>query len=116
MKPSASLLLSGCLAIVPGGPAMAEGDVPSVGIQSEKLCTERPPSLFNLRAEAAGLTPPLHFLWDLGNGMQRSGPEVLEQAYEFGRYDVVLAVRDAAGRVKKASMALDVEAQGCGGI
>jgi len=116
VKASAFLLLSGCLAVLPEEPAAAQQPAQSVTIQSERLCTERPPSLINLRGEATGLTPPLRFLWNLGDGTERSGPEVLEQAYEFGRYNVVLAVIDAAGRVGKASIALDVEAQGCGGM
>ena len=116
MKASALTLLFGGLALLPGQPAAAQQPTPSVTIQSEKLCTERPPSLVNLRGEATGLTPPLRFIWNLGDGTERSGPEVLEQAFEFGRYNVILAVVDATGRVGKASMALDVEAQGCGGM
>lgn len=108
--------MSGCLAVLSEGPAAAQQPAPSVGILSEQLCTERPPLVFVLRAEAAGLTPPLRFRWDLGDGNVWEGPEVPEHAYEFGRYDVVLAVVDAAGRVKKASMALDAEAKGCGGM
>ncbi|MDP2809243.1 MAG: PKD domain-containing protein [Rhodocyclaceae bacterium] len=112
MKRIELLLSIGCLAGLPVHAATAQ----QVNIQSEKLCTERPPSIFVLRAESTGLTPPLHFLWDLGDGGQWNGREVPERAYEFGRYNVVLAVSDAAGRVRKASIALDVEAMGCGGI
>ena len=110
------MLSIGCLAGVPVLAATAQQAIPTVSIQSEKLCTERPPSLFVLRADATGLTPPLSFRWDLGDGKEWNGPEVPEHAYEFGRYNVVLAVTDAGGRVRKASMALNVEAMGCGGI
>lgn len=111
MKRILPLFLFGCLAGLPLQAATAQ----SVGIQSERLCTERPPALFTLRGEAEGLTPPLRYQWDLGNGELREGPEVAEQPYEFGRYNVVLAVSDAVGRVKKASLALYVEG-GCGGM
>ena len=116
MKASACLLLFGCLAILPEGRAAAQQPAPSVGIVSEQLCTERPPLVFALRAQAMGLTQPLRFHWDLGDGKEWDGPEVPEHAYEFGRYNVVLAVTDAAGRVKKASMALHADAKGCGGM
>lgn len=114
MKRIAPLYLIGCLAGLPVQAATAQ-QAPTVGIESEQLCTERPPSLFTLRAEAAGLTPPLRFVWDLGDGRVGEGAEVAELPYEFGRYNVVLAVSDAAGRVKKASLALEV-AGGCGGM
>jgi hypothetical protein len=116
MKRLVPLLLSGCLAGLPVQAATAQQGAPSVGILSEQLCTERPPLVFVLRGEATGLTPPLRFHWDLGDGQQWVGPEVPEHAYEFGRYNVVLAVIDAAGRVKKASMALEAAAKGCGGM
>jgi hypothetical protein len=52
----------------------------------------------------------------LGDGKEWDGADVPEHAYEFGRYNVVLAVSDADGRVKKASLALNAEAKGCGGM
>lgn len=97
-------------------PAMAQEGAPAVSIESEKLCTERPPSIFVFRSRASGMAPPLRFHWDLGDGRHWEEADVPEHAYDFGRYNVVLSVRDAAGQVKKASLALDVEAQGCGGI
>lgn len=111
MKRIVPLLLSGCLAGLPAQAATAQ----SVGILSERLCTERPPALFTLRGEAEGLTPPLRFVWDLGDGRAQEGQELAEIPYELGRYNVVLAVSDAAGRIKKASFALMVEG-GCGGM
>lgn len=91
-------------------------DAPSVRILVEDLCTGRPPKIVALRAETAGLTPPLRFLWNLGNGKEWDGPETPEQEYEVGRYDVILTVTDAAGHVGKASVAIDSESHGCGGI
>ena len=116
MKRILPLLICGCLAILPARAATAQKAAPSVGILSEQLCTERPPSLFVLRAEASGLVPPFRFQWDLGDGKAWEGPEVPEHPYEFGRYDVVLAVTDAGGQVRTASIALNVEAKGCGGM
>jgi hypothetical protein len=112
-KPRLSFVLSAGLA---GLPVAAQEAAPSVGILAEKLCTQRPPSLFAMRAEAEGLTPPLLFRWDLGDGTQWEGQEVPEHAFEFGRYNVILAVSDAAGHKKTASKSIDVEAAGCGGI
>lgn len=116
MKRIALLLSIDCMAGLPVQAATAQQATPSVSIKSEKLCTERPPSLFILRADAAGMTPPLRFDWDLGDGGQWNGREVPERAYEFGRYNVILAVSDATGQVRRASIALDVEAAGCGGM
>lgn len=116
MKSMSLLLLYACLAILPARAATAQQAVPTVEIRSEQLCTERPPSLFVLRAEASGLVLPLRFAWDLGDGKAWEGQEVPEHPYEFGRYDVVLAVTDAGGKIRTASMALHVEAKGCGGM
>jgi hypothetical protein len=116
MKRILPMFLCGCLTCLSGQAATAQQTAPSVGILSEQLCTERPPLLFALRAEVAGLTPPLRFYWDLGDGKEWDGADVPEHAYEFGRYNVVLAVSDADGRVKKASLALNAEAKGCGGM
>lgn len=113
MKALRCLVFCGCVAVLP---VAAQDAAPAVGIVAEKLCTQRPPSLFAMRADAVGLTPPLSFRWDLGDGTRWEGEEVPEHPYEFGRYNVVLAVSDAAGRRKTASKAIDVEAAGCGGI
>lgn len=94
--------------------AMVE-EAPSVRILVDDLCTERPPKIVALRAETAGLTPPLRFHWSLGNGKEWDGPEVPEQEYEVGRYDVILTVSDAAGHIRKASVAIESESRGCGG-
>lgn len=111
----AALLLSAGLADADGPPAAMDEAAPSVSIVAEDLCADRPLKIVALRAEAAGLTQPLRFHWSLGNGKEWDGREVPEQEYEVGRYDVVLAVSDAAGRVKKASMAIESESHGCGG-
>ncbi len=111
-----ALLLSGCTAGMLGRPGATHDTGPSVGILVEDLCTGRPPKIVALRAETAGLVPPLRFHWDLGNGKEWDGPETPEQEYEVGRYDVILTVTDAAGHVRKASVAIDSESHGCGGI
>lgn len=109
-----SLLIAGCLA---GGfgplVALAE-ESPSVAIVAESLCTPRPVKIVALYANATGLTPPLSYQWSLGNGKEWNGSEVPEQEYEVGRYDVLLAVKDGTGRVKKASVAIEAESHGCG--
>lgn len=81
----------------------------------EDLCTDRPLKIVTLRAETSGLAPPLRFHWNLGNGKEWNGPEVPEQEYEVGRYDVILTVSDAARKVRKASVAIESEPHGCGG-
>jgi len=86
-----------------------------VRIIVDDLCTERPLKIVMLRAETSGLTPPLRFRWNLGNGKEWNGQEVPEQEYEVGRYDVILTVSDAAGHVRKASVAIESESHGCGG-
>lgn len=67
----------------------------------------------SLRAVTLGLEPPLNHHWTLGNGKQWLGPEPWPQTYEAGRYDVMLTVTDAKGRVKRASMAIDAKSTGC---
>ena len=111
-RPQCFILCCGLMGLT----VAAQGTGPSVEIQAEKLCTQRPPSVFTMRADAIGLIPPLRFWWDLGDGTQWEEQEVAEHPYEFGRYNIVLAVSDAAGRRKTASKAIDVEAAGCGGI
>ncbi len=116
MKPiTANLLMAACLA---GGwfwplASLAEAS-PSVAIEAENLCIDRPVRIVALRARATGLTPPLSYHWDLGNGKEWNEPEVPEQEYEAGRYDVILAVKDGAGGVRKASVAIEAESHGCG--
>lgn len=108
-----SVLMVGCLT---GGfcPLAAADDGPSVAIIAENLCTPRAVKIVSLYADATGLTPPLSYQWTLGNGREWNGQEVPEQEYEVGRYDVLLAVKDSAGRVRKASMAIEAESHGCG--
>ncbi|MCX7168548.1 MAG: hypothetical protein NTV11_20065 [Rhodocyclales bacterium] len=112
----ASVLMGGCLAgsFLPLA-ALAE-DGPSVAIVAESLCTNRSVKIIALYADVTAMTPPLSYHWKLGNGEEWNGPEVPEQEYEVGRYDVLLAVKDGAGRVKKASVAIEAESQGCGVI
>lgn len=83
-------------------------------IVAEAVHTGPPPKIVAFRAITTGLTPPLQFHWNLGNGKEWDRPFVPEQAYVPGRYDVVLTVSDAAGHVKKASMTIDTESHGCG--
>lgn len=105
------MFLCGCMAF---GSSAATAEKPSVSIVAEAVHTGRPPKIVTFRAQTAGLTPPLQFHWNLGNGKQWDRQFVPEQAYEPGRYDVVLTVSDAATHVLKASMAIDTESHGCG--
>lgn len=107
----AGLLLCACAA---SGASAAIEEAPSARIVADAVHTGRPPRIVAFRAATTGLTPPLRFHWNLGNGKEWDRPFVPEQAYEPGRYDVVLTVSDAAGHVKKASMAIDTESHGCG--
>lgn len=91
-------------------------EAPFLNVFTDRLCTLRPPPIFSFRAEAVGLTPPLKFHWDLGNEQSWEGPDVPEQAYDFGRYNVILTVTDASGRIRRASLTIDANAPGCGGI
>jgi len=109
-----SVLMAACVAsgLCPLA-ALAE-DGPSVVIGADNLCTDRSVKIVALYATAVGLTPPLSYHWSLGNGKEWNGSEVPEQEYEVGRYDVLLAVKDGTGRVKKASVAIEAESHGCG--
>lgn len=108
------LLVFGCISAVSGMPvAHAEGG-PSVVIGADNLCTDRSVKIVALYATATGLMPPLSYHWSLGNGKEWNGSEVPEQEYEVGRYDVLLAVKDDTGRVRKASVAIEAESHGCG--
>lgn len=69
--------------------------------------------VLRLRAQTEGLRPPLKFHWYLGNGHEWNGPEPPAQTYIIGRYDVILSVTDGIGVVRKASMKIDAESQGC---
>ncbi|MCX7148234.1 MAG: PKD domain-containing protein [Rhodocyclales bacterium] len=111
---AASVLIGGYLAGWLWPLAAPAEDGPSAAIGAENLCTNRAVKIVSLYAKTAGLTPPLSYHWNLGNGKEWSEAEVPEQEYDVGRYDVVLAVKDGAGRVRKASMAIDSESQGCG--
>jgi len=111
----AALLLSGCTAGRSGRSGATHDTAPSVSIVAENLCTDRPLKVVALHAETAGLVPPLRFHWNLGNSKEWNGPEVPEQEYEVGRYDVILTVSDGAGHVRKASVAIESESHGCGG-
>lgn len=110
----ASLVMAGCLAGCFWPLAAWAEDGPSVAIGADNLCTDRSVKIVALYATTAGLTPPLSYHWNLGNGVEWNGQEVPEQEYEVGRYDVLLAVKDGAGRVKKASVAIEAESHGCG--
>jgi hypothetical protein len=106
-----ALLLCGWLA--PGASAAID-ESPSARIVADAVHTGRPPRIVAFRAQTAGLEPPLRYHWNLGNGREWDKPFVPEQAYEPGRYDVVLTVRDAGGHVVKASLVVDTESHGCG--
>ena len=67
----------------------------------------------SMRAEVVDMEPPLRFHWHLGNGREWNGAEPPPQIYIVGRYDVILTVTDAAGRVRKASMNVDAQSHGC---
>lgn len=110
----ANVLIAGCLAGWFWPLAAVAEDGPSVAIVAESLCTPRPVKIIALYANATGLTPPLSYHWNLGNGKEWNGSEVPEQEYEVGRYDVLLAVKDGTGQVKKASVAIEAESHGCG--
>jgi len=111
-----SLFLFCSLVGLSGQPVAAQSASPAVNIRFERLCTERPPSLYLFQAEVVGFVQPLRFEWDLGDGARLASAEVPEHAYDFGRYNVILSVTDADGKARKASMSLNVEANGCGGI
>jgi len=110
------ILIAGMAAAFATPPAAWSEDIPYLNVFTERLCTLRPPPVFAFRAEATGLTPPLKFHWDLGNEQVWEGQHVPEQAYDFGRYNVILSVTDATGRTRRASLTIDASAPGCGGI
>lgn len=110
-----ALFLSGCAAGMSAQSGATHDTAPSVSIVAEDLCTDRPLKVVALHADTAGLAPPLRFHWNLGNGREWNGPEVPEQEYEVGRYDVILTVSDSVGRVGKASVAIESEHHGCSG-
>jgi hypothetical protein len=108
---SAAIFLCGGMVL---GSSAATAERPSVSIVADVVHTTRPPKIVAFRAQTSGLTDPLRFHWNLGNGKQWDKQFVPEQAYEPGRYDVILTVSDAADHVVKASMAIDTESHGCG--
>lgn len=110
----ANVLMAGCIASCLCPLAASAEDESAVTIGAENLCTDRPVKIVALYAKVVGLTPPVSYHWNLGNGKEWSQPEVPEQEYEVGRYDVLLAVKDGAGRVRKASVAIEAESHGCG--
>lgn len=106
--------MAGCLASGGWSQSAMADDQPTVAIVAESLCTDRSVKIVALHAAASGLVPPLSYHWELGNGKEWNEPEVPEQEYEVGRYDVLLTVKDGSGRVKKASVAIEAESHGCG--
>lgn len=86
---------------------------PSVGIVVSPAKAGPAPLRVTLRAEVLGLTPPLRFHWSLGDGRESDEPDPPGLVYRVGRYDVVLTVTDAEGRVKKASVTIDAQPRGC---
>lgn len=111
---SAKVLIVGCVVGCFWSLAALAEDGPSVSIGAENLCTDRPMKIVALYAKVNGLMPPVSYHWSLGNGKEWNEWEVPEQEYEVGRYDVLLAVKDGAGRVRKASVAIESESHGCG--
>lgn len=71
------------------------------------------PLRVTFKAKVAGLTPPLAFHWDLGNGRECEEPEPPRQVYGVGRFNVILTVTDGKGHVKKASVTIDSQCRGC---
>lgn len=69
------------------------------------------PTRYSLRAETAGLKPPLRFHWSLGNGTEWEGPKPPPQSYDGGRYNVIVTVTDADGHVGKTSLTIEVEGE-----
>lgn len=117
MKPTvllAGLLLSGCAVGTHLAPAERGFQEASVDIVVTYQHSASPPLVVSLRAVTEGLAPPLKYFWVFGNGKQWSGPEPLPQSYGVGRYDVILTVTDAKGRIKMASVAIDSKSHGCG--
>jgi len=107
-----ALLVCGSISF---GTLAATEETSSVRIVTEEVHMKQPPRIIAFRAQVFGLTPPLRFHWNLGNGKQWDKQFVPEQAYGPGRYDVILTISDAAGLTKSASMAIDSEAPGgCG--
>ncbi len=120
-----ALLLSGCAVGMHGAPAAhtplaAAQQTPaatpvdmSVEIIASYEHTKSGKLNVSLRAITVGMEAPLTYHWILGNGKQWLGPEPWPQTYEAGRYDVMLTVTDAKGRVQRASVAIDAKSMGC---
>lgn len=115
-KTTRLILATSMVAVFAVSPEACSEDIPYLNVFTERLCTPRPPPVFALRAEATGLVSPLKFHWDLGNEQVWEGQHVPPQAYDFGRYNVILSVTDATGRTRRASLTIDASAPGCGGI
>lgn len=86
---------------------------PSVRIVVEPGSSGVAPHRVRFRAEVEGLEPPLQFHWSLGNGRESTEQVPPPQVYGAGRYDVILSVTDAQGRVKRASVTIDSRCKGC---
>jgi hypothetical protein len=110
----AAILLSGCAANSAVAPAGRSLDEPALGIITNYRHTATPPIVVSFQAVTEGLAGPLKYHWNLGNGTHWSGPQPLPQSYGVGRYDVILTVTDGAGRIKRASVAIDSQSHGCG--
>ena len=119
----AALSLSGCMTMMAPAPSVRQ-DAPipaaqaaehegTVRIVPSSATTGGPPMMVTLRAETVGMVAPLKFHWYLGNGREWDGPEPPTQFYLVGRYDVLLVVTDARGRVRKASLKVEAESHGC---
>lgn len=117
MKQTAlALILAGSVATLAAPVLAADTETPSVTILSSHLRTGTSPVIMLLRAEVVGMAPPLVAHWNLGNGQEWDGLDPPVQTYADGRYDVILTVTDAAGKVKRASVAIHTVARGCGGM
>jgi len=119
----AATILSGCAMTMAPAPVsrpslhIPAGNVPD-SMGSVRIIPSHDPAsgtvlVVRMRAEATGMLAPLKFHWYLGNGGEWNGPEPPPQTYIVGRYDVILTVTDAIGRVNKASMKVDAESHGC---
>lgn len=88
-----------------------------VGLTAARIVCDRSsgpaPLRVTMRAETVGLTHPLQYRWNLGDGREWEGAEPPAQVYRTGRYHVILTVTDAEGHVKKASVTIDSQCRGC---
>lgn len=109
------VLSAGCVATAFSAPTVTPRDDSSVSIVVEHENNRLALMMVSLRAETVRLTPPLRFHWSLGNGREWEGMQPPPQMYMGGRYDVILTVTDAVGRVRKASVKIDAHTRSaCG--